>query len=120
MAQTALTVVQLKLNNYAVVAGDLTVTPAATDTANGNSFQATGQEILIIQNTDGSNPHTIAITSVADSIGRTDASLTAYSIAANGFAAIQMKSLAGWLQTGGLIYMLSSSALLKVAVLRFT
>jgi hypothetical protein len=119
MAQTALTPVYLKLNNYAVVAGDLAIVPVAMDASNGNSFQASGSEILFFQNSD-SSPHTITITSVADPYGRTDASLTAYSIASSGFAFIEMKQLQGWLETGALVYLATSSALVKVAVLRTT
>jgi len=78
--QTALTPVQLKQNNYAVVAGDLTITPVAMDASNGNSFVATGKEVLLFQNTDSAT-HTITITSVADPYGRTDSSLTTYLLA---------------------------------------
>jgi hypothetical protein len=118
MSQTLLTVVTLKPNNYAVVAGDLLVTPAAMDASNGNSFQATGQEVIVFQNTD-SSAHTVTVTSVADALGRTDSSLTSYSIPATSIAAIQMKALAGWLEAGNLVYLATSSALVKVAVLRY-
>ena len=114
---TALTPVQLKLNNYAVLAGDLTLTFTAMDASNGNSYAATGQEVLIFNNTD-SSAHTITINSVADSLGRTDTSLTSYSIAANGFISIQMKFLPGWI-SGGLVTMTTTSALVKVAVVRW-
>jgi hypothetical protein len=119
MAQTALTPVQLKLNNYAVVAGDLLVTPVVMDAVNGNSFPATGNEVLFFYNPD-SSPHTITITSVADPYGRTDASLTAYSIPATSFIFIEMKQLQGWLESGSLIFLATSSALVKVSVLRTT
>jgi hypothetical protein len=119
MAQTALTPVQLKLNNYAVAAGDLVVTPVAMDAVNGNSFAATGQEVLLFKNTDTA-PHTITITSVADPYGRTDASLTAYSIAAGATCMIQMKQLQGWLESGALVYLATNSALVFVSVLRTT
>jgi hypothetical protein len=117
MAQTALTPIQLKQDNYAVVAGDLTVTFTASDTVNGNSFPATGTEVLLINNTDVS-AHTFQITSVNDSLGRADASMTAYSVAAGAIAAIQMSQLSGWIQTNGNVNLTSSSALLKFAVLR--
>jgi hypothetical protein len=117
MAQTVLTPIQLKQDNYAVLAGDLTVTPVALDATNGNSFTATGREVLIIQNTDAS-AHTLTITSVNDSLGRADSSLTSYSVAASGFAAIQMNTLAGWIQPTGVVNMTTSSALLKILVLR--
>jgi hypothetical protein len=113
---TALTPITLKQNNYAVQAGDLTVTLTAMDASNGNSYVATGTEILIFQNTDTA-AHTITINSVADALGRTDTSLTTYSIAASTVAAVQMSSLTGW-QSGGLVTMTTSSNLVKVAVLR--
>ena len=117
MAQTALTPIQLKQNNYAVVAGDLATTFTAADTVNGNSFAATGNEILLIQNTDAA-AHTFTVSSVADSLGRTDTSLANYSVAANTIAAIQISTLAGWIQSNGNINLTSSSNLLKFAVLR--
>ena len=118
--QTPLTTVVLKQNTYAVVAGDLTLTPVAMDATNGNSFYATGREILIVQNTDAS-AHTFTITSVADQPqGRLDTSLTGYSVAANGFSVIQFKSLNGWIQPGGqTVYMTTRSALLKIAVIQY-
>jgi hypothetical protein len=118
MSITALTVNQLKQNNYAVVAGDLTVAQTALDATNGNSFVATGKEVLVIQNTDAA-AHTFTLTSVPDSLGRSDASLTSYSVAASSFVAIQMNQLAGWIQSSdGTVHMTTSSALLKITVLR--
>jgi hypothetical protein len=119
MPQTALTVQQLHPNNYSVQAGDLTITYTASDTANGNSFVATGKEILHIQNADNAATHTFGITSVADSLGRSDASLTTYTVAISGNAAIQMSQLAGWIQPSGLVFLTSSSAQLKFAVVRY-
>jgi hypothetical protein len=118
MSQTALAVVPLKQNNYAVQAGDLAAAFVAMDASNGNSYLATGQEVLVFQNTD-SVAHTVTITSVPDALGRSDTSLTSYSIPANSFAAIQMKTLLGWIESGQLIYLATSSALVKVAALRY-
>lgn len=115
MAQTALVKTPLKNNNYAVVAGDLTVTMVASDAANGNSFVPTGREILIVSNTDVS-PRTFTVTSVADALGRVDTSLVAYSVAAGAIVAINMSILTGW-ASGGLVTMTSSNALLKFGVL---
>jgi hypothetical protein len=117
MAQTALTVITLKQNNYAVVAGDLAMAVTAMDASNGNSFVATGKEVLVIQNTD-SAPHTVTITSAPDQLGRTDAALTSYSIPANSSAAIEMTQLVGWIQTGQVVNMTTTSALVKISVLR--
>jgi hypothetical protein len=116
MAQTALTVTVLKQNSVAINAGDLTVTLAASDTVNGNSFPATGNEILLVQNTDVS-AHTFTVTSVPDSLGRTG-DLAAYSVAASGIVAIQESTVSGWRQVDGNIYLTSTSALLKFGVLR--
>lgn len=119
---TALTVVQLKQNNYPVVAGDLTIVPAAMDASNGNSFYATGKEVLLFVNTDTAT-HTVTITSTTDNYGRLDTSLTTYTIPVavggqSGLAAIEISQLQGWIQDGSLIDMTTSSALVKVAVLR--
>jgi type II secretory pathway component PulF len=118
MSQTLLTPVTLKPNNYAVVAGDLAVVPVVMDASNGNSFVATGQEIIFFQNSDAS-AHTVTVTSVGDQLGRLDTSLTAYSIPANGFAFVQMKALSGWLEPGSLVFLATSSALVKVSILRY-
>jgi hypothetical protein len=117
MAQTALTITALKENNYNVQAGDLTVTQGAADTSNGNAFTCTGKEILVINNTDSSS-HTFTMTSVADVLGRSDSSLTNYSVAANTIAAINCNTLAGWKETTGQIFLTCGSALVKFAVLQ--
>lgn len=119
---TALTVITTKQNNYAVVAGDLNVTPAAMDASNGNSFVSTGKETLLFLNTDTAT-HTVTITSVADPYGRTDSSLTAYVVpvasgGTSGLAVIEMSQLQGWQGTGSLINLTTSSALIKIVVLR--
>lgn len=116
---TALTPVTLKQNNYTVQAGDLTITYAACDNTNGNSFIGTGQEVLLVQNSDTA-AHTFTVTSVADSLGRTDSSLTGYSVAASSFAAIQMKYLQGWGASGtNTVTLACNSALIKFAVVRY-
>jgi hypothetical protein len=117
-AQTPITVAQLKINNYAVQAGDLTVTFTACDASNGNSFVVTGQEILLVQNSGGS-AYTFTISSVADPFGRSDTSLTGYSVAASAITAIQLKYLIGWQQTGGVLYTSCSNAAIKFAMVRY-
>lgn len=113
---TLLSTFVLPQNNAQISAGQLTFTLAACDNTNGNTFTATGREILIVQNTDAS-PHTFTITPVADPYGGTNTTLTAYSSPANSFSGIQMKYLIGW-QTGSTIAMTCSSNLLKYAVLQ--
>jgi hypothetical protein len=115
MSLTALTPLQLKQNNYTVQAGDLAVSFAA-DTVNGNEFTPNGNEILLVQNTDAS-AHTFTLSSAADELGRTG-DITAYSVAATSFAAIQLSHVRGWAQSDGTIHLTSSNSNLKFAVLR--
>src|ERR1700732_4753097 len=112
---TVLTVIPLKLNNYNVLAGDLAITYTACDNTNGNSFVATGQEIIMVQNADGAAAHTFTVTSVADALGRFDTSLTGYSVPLSGFAAVQMKYLTGWL-SGTTVTLACNSAQIKFAI----
>lgn len=119
---TPLTVVTLKQNNYQVVAGDLNLTPVATDAVNGNSFPATGKEVVLLLNTDTAT-HTVTITSTADPYGRLDTSLTTYTVpiavgGLSGVSIIEMSTLNGWVQSGQTVNMTSSSALVKIVVLR--
>jgi hypothetical protein len=115
--QTVLTPQVLKENNYSVLAGDLTLTMTASDIVNGNAFAATAREMLIVQNTDVS-AHTFGITSLPDSLGRSDTSLSAYSVAAGGIAIIHVDTLQGWRQSNGQILLTSTNALLKFGVVR--
>jgi hypothetical protein len=119
---TPLSVITLKQNNYAVVAGDLNLTPVATDAVNGNSFAATGKEVVLLINTDTAT-HTVTVTSTADPYGRLDTSLTTYVVPVavgglSGLSVIEMSTLNGWIQSGQTVNMTSSSALVKIVVLR--
>jgi hypothetical protein len=116
---TALTTQVLVQNNVAVTAGQLTLTFTACDTVNGNSFTATGREVLLVDNTGGST-YTFTVSSVADQLGRTDTSLTSYSVATTVIAAVQMKYLTGWVQNGTqTVNLTCSNAALKYAVVQF-
>jgi hypothetical protein len=119
---TALVIVTTKQNSYAVVAGDLNVTPAAMDASNGNSFYATGKETLIFMNTDTAT-HTVSVVSIADPYGRTDTSLTNYTVPVavgglSGVSVLEMSQTIGWMGSGSLVTMTTSSALIKIIVLR--
>jgi hypothetical protein len=117
---TALSTIVLVQNNVAVTAGQLTLTFTACDNVNGNFFVGTGREVLVVQNADGASAHTFTVSSVADQLGRTDTSLTGYSVAASTTVAVQMKYLAGWLQSGGQNVNVScNSNQIKFAVLQF-
>jgi hypothetical protein len=116
---TALSTIVLVQNNVAVTAGQLSITFTACDVANGNSFTATGREILLVNNTGGST-YTFTVSSVADTLGRTDTSLTTYSVATTVITGVQMKYLTGWVQNNTQTINLScSNAALKYAVIQF-
>lgn len=115
-AQTALTPITLKQNNYLVQPGDLAVTETACDNVNGNLFPFTGKEILWVHNTDVGT-QTFTVTSVADSLGRTG-DINAYSMATGTFAAIDLTQIAGWKQTSGNLLLACSAATVKFVVLR--
>lgn len=115
---TALTVAQLKVNNYAVLAGDLTIAFAACDNVNGNVYTASGTEILLVQNSDSST-HTFTVNSSPDNYGRLDTSLTGYPVLVSpGIAGIQIKQMQGWI-SGNTISLACNSAMLKFAVVRY-
>jgi len=116
---TALPVQILKLNNYAVGAGDLAITFTACDATNGNSFLASGNDVLLAKNSDGAATHTFTVNSVPDTYGRIDTSLTGYSVASSAVAGIQVKYLTGW-QSGGKITLACNDAHIQFAVLRFS
>lgn len=113
---TVLTPQVLKENNYAVQAGDLTLTQTACDAVNGNSFAFTGREILIVNNPDAA-PHTFTVTSIADQLGRTG-DISGYSVAATTIAVIDLDTLPGWRQSNGTILLACNSNLLKYGVVR--
>lgn len=114
---TALTTTVLVQNNVAVTAGQLVIPFTACDNVNGNSFISTGREILFVNNTAGS-AGTFTVTSVPDALGRSDTSLTAYSVAAAGIAAVQMKFQAGWI-SGTSVTLACSAATMKFAVVQY-
>lgn len=117
-APTLLATNVLIQNNATVTAGQLTVTPVACDTSNGNVFNATGREILLLQNTDTS-AHNITVTPVTDPYGGTNTSLTNYSLPASSISVVQMKYLVGWASSGQIAIPACSSNLIKIAVLQY-
>ena len=114
---TSLTPVVMKENNYAVQAGDLTVTETACDNVNGNSFPFTGREILLVHNTNAGGAQTFSITSTPDQYGRTG-DIANYSIVASGIAVIDLDTLTGWKQTNGTLLLACNAATVKFVVLR--
>jgi hypothetical protein len=102
--------------NAPITAGSLAITFTACDATNGNSFTSTGREVLLIFNSGGST-YTVTVNSVADQLNRLDTSLTAYSLSAGAYAAVQMKNLTGW-QSSGSISMTCTNAAVKFAVIQ--
>src|SRR6185437_11190922 len=100
-----------------VNAGDLAFTFTAADIVNLNSFAATGNEVLIVQNTDVGS-QTITLTTRPDNFGRSS-DIATYSIPASGFAAFNFHNANnGWVQSDGNIYFQASTVTVKFAVLR--
>src|SRR6185437_8102298 len=85
-ARTAVTPVTIKGPYPGTVnAGDLAITFTAADIVNLNSFAASGNEVLLVQNTDAAQ-QTITLTTKPDGYGRS-ADISTYAIPASGFAA---------------------------------
>lgn len=118
MAQTPLTITQMK-DPFVIPAADgVDFALVAADAANGNSFQCTGKELLIVQNS-GVSARTLTVTSVPGRDGRTG-DITNYSIGAGEFAYFTqgLTNSKGWQQSNGMIYIAASNAEVKLAVLR--
>ena len=113
MPRTALTVQNAPA---AFGAAGTTLTFAAGDVANGNSFVSTGREILIARNDDAS-PKTVTVQSIACSHGReTDA---VKQIAAGAYAIFQMFPTDGFQQSDGKVWIDVDDADLKLAVVKY-
>lgn len=116
-APTVLTVQQMlgPFDAYGALAAHFTF--AAGTITDGDTFQCTGREILLVKNGTGTN--TITITSIADEKGRTK-DITTYSLAAGLFAAfgIGLTNAQGWKAAAGTVRITVSSAEVTVAVLR--
>lgn len=112
MARTPLPIVTLA-GPYAIAAGAFVWT--ASDVANGNSFAATGREIVLFRNA-GATLRTLTITATNDDLGR--AVNLVQTIAAGIYRATQMFPLLGWAQSTGVVFVDGSHAELELAVLR--
>ena len=118
MAETAITVQTAKTPFQVVAAGGLDITFAAADNVNGNKYQVTGREILIIRN-DNVGAQTVTINSTVDEKNR-EADITAYSMAAGDYAVFTggLTNSKGWKQSDATITLLASAADVFVAVVR--
>ena|SRR3990172_6212686 len=118
MARTVLTKTT-PLGSYPtlpLVANSADVTMTAADVANKNSFAASGNDLIIVQNTDAVNPYTVTITSIADDYKRTG-DITAYTLQAGEIAVLGPFKLPGWQQADRSIYLEANNAAIKFGVL---
>lgn len=86
-----------------VTAGQLTNAFTVSDVANGNSYVSTGREVIVVRNVNA-GAQTFTLTSAPDPQSRT-AHITAYSLAAAGFALFYpgTNNPAGWAQSDGTV-----------------
>ncbi|MGE5553296.1 MAG: hypothetical protein ACM3XZ_05155 [Betaproteobacteria bacterium] len=111
MARTTLAKTQAP-GGYASTGAVLTL--AAADVVNKNQFVATGNDLVVAQNT-GASPATVTINSVADPYGRTK-DVAGYVIPAGGIAVFGPFPVLGWQQPDGKVYLEASNADVKFAV----
>lgn len=96
-------------------ANSLDVTMAAADVANKNQFKASGDDLLVIENTDAVSAYTFTLTSAPDDKGRSG-DITAYSVGAGEIAHLRIKN-DGWRQSDGYVYLEGSNAAIKFGVI---
>jgi hypothetical protein len=97
--------------SYAAATSALTM--AAGDVA-GNTFVASGNDLVIIHNTDAA-PHNVVFTSVADPRGRTG-DITE-SILAGAYRQYGPMKQTGWMNPGGTITITPADTTVKVGVI---
>jgi hypothetical protein len=85
------------------------------DTVNGNRFLSTGREVLLAYNPASSPSAVVTVTSRALN-GRTGSAVA--TIAAGAYAIFQMFPTDGWMQADGYVYVDSSDAAVKLAVVK--
>jgi hypothetical protein len=91
------------------------LTMTGADVGNMNSVAASGNDLIVAQNTD-SGAHNITITSVVDQYNRLG-SITSESIAAGAIRIYGPFKRDGWMQTDGNVYLQADSALVKFGVI---
>lgn len=114
MARTALTPVALP-SNWSTTPVSLNL--VASDATNNNSVSLTGDQVLLVQNTD-TVAHAFTVHSSGSGLadGRTG-DIAAFSVPAGGIYVTQRFPIAGWIQSDGTLWIDTTSPLLKFAVL---
>ena len=114
MPRTTLTPVSVP-TPYAIVPVEAVFTVG--DQVNGNQFVSTGRELVLVRNTDAGGAHTVTVTSVANSKGRTG-HITAFSVPASKEYILPFFAMDGWKQTNGYIYLDMSTTDISFCVQR--
>jgi hypothetical protein len=96
--------------------GTLLMSFIAADVGNGNQFVATGNDILLIWNSDGAITYTVSILSAPDQYGR-KADITNYSLAAGEHDNILITNASLFKQADGNVYVNGSNVAVKFYVL---
>lgn len=91
-------------------------TPVTMDSSNGNAIPMSGRDLVVIDNPDSAS-HTVTFHSVADSNGRLG-DITTEAIAAGASKCYGPFGKQGWAQSGGILNVDCSSALLTVRVIQ--
>lgn len=93
------------------------VTMNSADASNGNYFTMTGQELVLVMNSDAVTGYTWTLTSVANSRGRTK-DITAEALAAGVWKVVgPFTAKDGWMQQGGGCLISGNNAAVKIAVI---
>lgn len=116
MARTALTVIGIKGSYEPAATAVATCTFTAADASNGNSFVATGREVVLVRNTHATDPKTVTVTSVANAKNRTG-HITGHSIAAGVTKVLPFFKPEGW-ASGGVIALDGEDNNIAFSVLR--
>jgi len=118
MTATAITIQEVAGPFDATTAGSEDFTFDASAGSSGNSFVASGRELLLAYNS-GSVAATMTVESEDDALGRAE-DITAYSLAAGDYAVfgVGLTNTKGWKDSSGLIQLTTTTANIKVAVLR--
>lgn len=92
------------------------ITFAASNATDGNSYPATGKEILIAFNSD-TGAHNVTLNSVADPVTHRTGDIT-LSVPAGGYAMIGPVDPKGFKNSDGLTHCIAADATVKFAVLQ--
>jgi hypothetical protein len=94
----------------------LDFTFAASDNVNGNQFPASGNDLLVVQNTNA-GAQTFTVRSAPDPQGRS-IDIATYQVGIGLFSVFKLSQQVGWVQPDGNIYLDSSNANIKFAIFK--